>query len=613
MPTQKTTNVIRYGSRTFSEIKEDLIQMIRRQYPEILNDFTDSSVGSLLIDLNAGVGNNLAINTDRVFQETQLEYAQKKSSILNIAKNLGFNIPPKRPSVTVVDFTVTIPVRGDAPDESYYPVLMPGAVISGGGKSFETENTIDWSSPKNSFGSPNRSIIPNLDSNGIIVSYNVTKREVVINGTTKIYKRIIGSNDIRPFFNIILPDDDVMNITSIILMEGTNHGANPSEYEFMRDDIKYFEVDYLAQQRVFIDNKNISTAPNTGIIGGKWIETTKKFIKEYTKTGHCRLIFGSGDPTIDAFRDGFIKSGVTNRHFLDTYLNNTALGERLRPNHTLFIKYRVGGGSNSNLGVDVLKDISSYNLVVMGSRQDYNQSVRKSIKATNPIPAVGGNDALTVEQIRHLIKYNFSAQNRNTTLKDYLLQVYKMPGRYGSPFKVNAYRKHNKVMLPIIGLGADGKLSNTSNSLLKENIAEYLTEYRMVNDYIEVKDGKIINLGFEVSLYVDDISNTQISANVIKVISDYFDIRNNEMNTDIFLGRLEKEILGINGVMNILEIKTFNKFGPQYSKNVTAQALINERTGEISLVNNTLYSTEDSMFEIKYPGKDIRVLLRKRV
>ena len=173
MATDTVTNVIRYGSRTFSEIRADLISLIRQTYPEILSDFTDSSVGAMLIDVNAGVGNNLAINTDRAFQETQIEYAQQKASILNIAKNMGFNIPARRPSVTVVDFSVLVPVLGDRPDASYYPVLLPGAQVIGGGKIFETQDTIDWSSPVSNLGYPNRSILPNLDSNGVIQSnYN---------------------------------------------------------------------------------------------------------------------------------------------------------------------------------------------------------------------------------------------------------------------------------------------------------------------------------------------------------------------------------------------------------------------------------------------------------
>ena len=185
-------NIIKYSSKSFSEIKNDLISYIRQTYPEIINDITDSSIGSMLIDLNAGVSNNLSFNIDRVFQETQLEYAQQKASILNIAKNMGFNIPPKRPSVTVVDITVTIPVLGDEPDKSYYPVLDSGAQIIGGGQIFETNSIIDWNSPVSSLGDSNRSIIPNYDNNGNIISYNVTKREVVTNGSTVIFKRVIS-------------------------------------------------------------------------------------------------------------------------------------------------------------------------------------------------------------------------------------------------------------------------------------------------------------------------------------------------------------------------------------------------------------------------------------
>ena len=65
-------NRVSYNKRTFSEIKAELIALIEQYYPELIQDFTDSSVGTLLIDLNAGVANNLSVNTDRAFQETQL-------------------------------------------------------------------------------------------------------------------------------------------------------------------------------------------------------------------------------------------------------------------------------------------------------------------------------------------------------------------------------------------------------------------------------------------------------------------------------------------------------------------------------------------------------------
>ncbi len=611
----ETTNVIRYGSRTFGEIRTDLISLIRQTYPTVLSDFTDSSVGAMLIDLNAGVANNLSVNTDRAFQETQLEYAQQRTSILNIAKNMGFNIPAKRPSVTVVDFTVIVPVLGDAPDASYYPTLMPGAQVVGGGKIFETQDTINWSSPISNLGDPNRTIIPNTDSNGVKVSYSVTKREVVVNGSTSIYKRIINSNDVVPFFSITLPDPDVIEVENVILLEGTNYTTNPTLSEFYTSENRFYEVDYLAQQRVFTENTSTTaTSGNTnGLKAARWIDVTKKFIKEYTPNGYCKLTFGSGDADADAFKNGFIKEGVSNRYFLDNFLNNTALGEKLKANYTLFVRYRTGGGSNSNIGANSLTSLGSYQLLVAGSRQDFNQAVQRSLKVTNPIPAIGGNDGLSVEQIRNLVKYNFSSQSRDVTLTDYLLQLYKMPGKFGSPFKANVFKENNKIVMSILSIGSDGKLSNTSNSLLLENITEYFTEFRMINDFLEVNNGKIFNLAFDIDVYVENIADNQIANNIITIVKDYFDVNDYEMNQDIFLGRLERQILEANGVINIISLKVYNKVGGQYSNNVISQEILNTSTGEIRKINNTIYSTKDSMFEIKYPEKDIKVYLRKNV
>ena len=611
MATDTTTNVIRYGSRTFGEIRADLIALIRQTYPEVLSDFTDSSVGAMLIDLNAGVGNNLAINTDRAFQETQLEYAQQKSSILNIAKNMGFNIPARRPSVTVVDISVTVPVLGDRPDPSYYPILAAGAQIVGAGKVFETQDIVDWSSPVSNLGDPNRSILPNLDSNGIIISYTVTKREVVVNGSTNIYKRTVTSSDVVPFFSITLPDPDVLEVDSIILMEGTNYSVNPTNAEFNNPDNKYYEVDYLAQQRIFIENSNASQTTTTGLKVGMWLDVTKKFIKEFTPNGYCKVTFGSGDSDVNAFREGFLKEGVSNQYFLLNFLNNTALGEKLKSGYTLFVKYRTGGGINSNVGAGVLTKFGAYTLTVHGSRQDWKQQVQRSLAVTNPIPAIGGNDGLSIEQIRQLIKYNFSSQYRDVTLTDYLTQLFKMPGRFGSPFRANVFKEVNKIVISILSLDESGKLTNTSNSLLKENIAEYLSQFRMINDYVEIRDGKIFNLAFDIDVYVENISDNQIANNIINLVREYLDVNDYQMNQDIFLGRLQRQILEANGVINVISIKVYNKVGGQYSNNVISQAFANTATGEIQIINNTIHSTQDSMFEIKYPEKDIRVFLRK--
>lgn len=173
---------INYTSRNYADIRTDLINMVRQYYPEIFNDFNDASVGMMLLELNAAVGDMLSFNTDRMFQETQIDYAKERKSLLSMARTFGLKIPGKRPSATLVDFSFTLPVFGDSFDITYAPVIKAGTQVSGGGKIFETQNDIDFANPFNTSGTPNRTIIPNYDSNGVLVNYTVTKKEIVVNG-----------------------------------------------------------------------------------------------------------------------------------------------------------------------------------------------------------------------------------------------------------------------------------------------------------------------------------------------------------------------------------------------------------------------------------------------
>jgi hypothetical protein len=192
--------------------------MVKQYYPDIFGDFNDASVGMMILELNA-VGDMLSVNTDRMFQETQIDYAKERKSILAMARTFGLNVPGKRPSITIVDFSVTVPVFGDSFNVAYAPIIRSGSQVTGAGKVFEVETDIDFSNPFNINGIPNRIIIPNLDSNSNLINY--TLREIVKNGTSKVFKRVISSSDVKPFLEIILPEDNVISVESIITLNGT--------------------------------------------------------------------------------------------------------------------------------------------------------------------------------------------------------------------------------------------------------------------------------------------------------------------------------------------------------------------------------------------------------
>jgi len=601
---------INYNARNFADIRTELVDLVRQYYPDIFNDFNDASVGMMLLELNAAVGDMLSFNTDRMFQETQIDYAQEKKSVLSLARTFGLKIPGKRPSVTIVDFSVTVPVNGDTFDISYTPIINAGSQVTGAGKIFENLYDIDFSNPFNINGIPNRLVIPNFNSNGTLINYTLTKREIVTNGFTRIFKRVMSISDVRPFLEITLPEDNVLSIESIIALDGTNFNTLPTLSQFSNQSLKWYEVDALAENKVFVEDFNKIT-DNAGVKPGKWITVDKKFITEYTDLGFTKIIFGSGTKDTSSLCD--FDSNIPLVNQIGNFINNNSLGQTPTANTTMFIKYRVGGGSDTNVGPNILKSVGLLNITVNGSNESINSSVKNSLVVNNAFPALGGKNAPSVDEIRYLTKYNFSSQNRAVTIKDYQSIIAKMPGQFGTPFRMGIMEEQNKIKVYIIGLDQNNTLSNNSTSALRDNIASYLSDYRMINDYVQITNGKIINLSFEIDLYIDKKQpQAQIISEVINNVKTYMDVNKYDMGDNIYLSPLIETINNVGGVLNVIDVRVYNKVGEgKYSLNEISQPYLDSTTRQIDVSDDyTLFGEPTSMFEIKLPTKDIMVRVK---
>ena len=260
---------ISYTTRDFQSIRTELINFVRTYYPDLIQNVNDASVFSVLLDLNAAVSDNLQFNIDRSIQETVLQYAQQRSSIYNIARTYGLKIPGLRPSVALVEFSIIVPPYGDKEDLRYCGIIRRGAQITGAGQVFETVNDIDFSSNFDSDGNLNRTKVPIFDGNNIITSYRITKREPVVNGITKVFKRVVNANDVKPFFEMFLPEKNVLGVTSVLLKDGTQYANVPTVQEFLGLENRWYEVSALAEDRVFIeDPTKVSDKP--GIKVGRY-------------------------------------------------------------------------------------------------------------------------------------------------------------------------------------------------------------------------------------------------------------------------------------------------------------------------------------------------------
>lgn len=599
---------ISYTTRDFQQIRTELINFTKTYYPELIENFNDASVFSALLDLNAAVTDNLQFNIDRSIQETVLQYAQQRSSIFNIARTYGLKIPGQRPSVALVDFSITVPAFGDKEDLRYCGILRRGAQVNGAGQVFETVYDIDFASPNNAEGYPNRLKIPNFDSNNKLLNYTIVKRETVVNGITKVFKRTITANDIKPFFELFLPEKNVLGVTSVLLKDGTQYANVPSPQEFLGLDNRWYEVKALIEDRVFVeDSTKVSDQP--GIKVGKYIQTSSKFITEYTPEGFLKMTFGGGSQSADEQLREFARNGY--KLDLYKYSNNFSLGSTLKANTTLFVQYRVGGGSSSNLGVNVITQVGTVSFYVNGPSASVNTSVVNSLSCNNVTAAIGGAPSPTTEEVRNLVTFNFAAQNRAVTVNDYDSIIRTMPSQFGAPAKVAITEENNKIKIKMLSYDESGNLTEIVSNTLKNNIANYLSNYRMINDYISVESANVIDLTFNIDVVLDS-SQTQgaLIAQIVNLVTTYFSPSNRQMGENVYISEIRRQIQAQNGVISVSDIQVFNKVGGQYSSSQTSQGYIDNETRQIGLIDDTIFAEPSQTYQVRYPSKDINVRVK---
>jgi len=612
---------VNYLDRDFNTVRRDLIDYLRTFFPDQWQDFNVASPGMSLLEMNAYVADLMSHVADKKFIEMFIDGALSRESVYRLAKTKGYKVPGVRPALSLSDIIIEVPVTADGPDPNYLPVYRKGVQVKGAGQVFETIDDIDFSSDFSDEGVANRTIEPILNGNQQLIKYRILKREKIKAGTTVIHKAVIGEQGGVPFFQLELPQKNVLDIVSVIVMDSTNVTTVPTYSDFHDDDIRYYEVDYLPNDRIFIEDDTVASI--NGVHTGQWLTVRKRFEKEFKSDGSCVLTFGGGDENYDTYNTylSFLSGedvcrNNTNLNISDI-LDNTALGHKIPRNCTIFVQYRVGGGTLSNVGANTLTEVSNVNPEINGPDSAQNNLVISSTRSNNPIPALGGKGLPSVEEIRYNIAANHAAQDRCVTLNDYISRAYQLPGKFGGPFRIHATVEDNKVKMYILTRDGNGKLVSSSTSTIKENLVTYMSRYRMINDFIEINDGRVINIEINVDLHIDRnaFSPREVKLAAANVIRDFMDVERWQMNQHIYVSQLVDVLREVPGVINVVNIEFYNLEGGGYSSTLISQALgdrkqIPETGGfrtKIELMDNTIFSTPISMVEIRNPARDIKI------
>ena len=122
----------------------------------------------------------------------------------------------------------------------------------------------------------------------------------------------------------------------------------------------------------------------------------------------------------------------------------------------------------------------------------------------------------------------------------------------------------------------------------------------MLTDGVNLLDGFIINIGvdFEIMVY-NSYNKREVMLQCITEIEKFFDIDNWGFNQAINLSELELLIAGVEGVQSVPKCLIENKCGGSYSKH--------KYNIKSATRGKMVYpSLDPSVFELKYPGKDIK-------
>jgi hypothetical protein len=616
---------IRYLSRDFPSLKQNLIDFAKNYFPDTYQDFNESSPGMMFLEMAAYVGDVLSYYTDTSLQESLILQASERQNILNIAQSLGYKPKTNIASNVKLDVFQIVPAIGSGtsnrPDYSYAFAIEPGMVVASDNRNITTEfRTTDYLDFRfsSSLDPLEVTVFSVSDTPPFEPTYYLLKKSISsVSGVIR--SKTYSFGEPKPYDKIELEDTNIIDIL----------------YGIDSDGNKWYHVPFLAQDTIFEPTPNISRNDRTLSTYRdetpyllKLRKVSRRFITRQLDNGKIEIQFGAGVSDLDdellvpnPDLVGNSLTGIESPSSADidpsNFLYTKTYG--LAPNNTdITIYYTTGGGIKDNVPSETITRLKSRSIVLDETGLSlplYNQ-VLGSLAVTNPEPAAGAKQGETVDEIRQNALAYFASQNRAVTKEDYIIRTYSLPQKYGGVAKAyitkddqltvdsiyNSDRVANPLALNLYLLGYDafGKLTRI-NDATKENLKTYLGYHRMLTDAINIKDAYIINVGIEFEIItMPDQNGNQVILRCIDRLKQYFDIKKWQINQPIVISNVFTELDKVVGVQTVVDVRFTNLIDPDIGYAPNAYNI--QQATKDGIIFPSL---DPSIFEIKYPDNDI--------
>jgi len=606
---------INYLNKDFSDFKGALINLAEIYYPDTVNDFSEGSPGTMFIEMASYIGDVLSFYTDAQVQETFLQYAQERENLYALAYTLGYVPTITNPASVELEIFQQIPANSSGePDYDYALRIRKNSSFlpnNNSGTSYIIQNDVNFAF-SSSFDTTEQTV---YSVSGTQPNYFLLKKKVKAT-SAEIKTTTFSIGAAERFQTLTLNDSKIIRIQSIIDSDGN----------------EWTEVPYLAQETIFeevpnteVNDPTLKQYQNQVPFLLRTKKATKRFVTRFKSNQKMEIQFGagatSGDDTTIIPNPDNIGLGINDgRSLLDmaydpsNFLFTKAYGE-VPSNTTLTVTYLVGGGTNSNANANIINRLGS--LTVLPTKGGTNSTVFNtavsSIACNNPQPAIGGGPGDSAQDIKLNAIANFSAQKRTVTKEDYIFRALAMPPQFGKVAKAYVVqdtqisldtnkRISNPNALNLYTLGYDyNKKLTPLPYAAKVNLANYLEQYRMLTDAINIKEASIINFKVEFDISVKSgYSNDRTLLTAINQLKSFFNINNWQINEPINTNDIIRLLYNINGDQTVNNLTFTNLFGENvgYSKF--------KYNFEAAFRNKIIYpSLDPSIFELKFPNTDI--------
>ena len=607
---------IRYINRDFNDFRSALIDYSKTYFPNTFNDFTETSTGMLFIEMSSYVGDVLSFYLDNQIQETFIQTARQTENLFNLSYMLGY-VPKVTTAASVdIDFFQQVPAKlvsgVTVPDYDYTLKIPENTQVSSNANSnikFLIEDVVDFS------------VSSSMDPTEVSV-YQLSGTQPTFYLLKKTRKAISATVNTTTF-TFTAPqrfDTRTLNVSNLIGILDVKDS----------DDNTWYEVPNLAQENVFdsIRNTNVNDPNYSDNSDAPYLlqlkQVQRRFVTRFKNESTLEIQFGAGNfgdndeeivPNPDNVGLGlpFEKTKLTTAFSPLNFVFTNTYG--IAPsNTTLTVRYLTGGGVGANVEAGSLTAIDDTNIVFLNtnlSDSSLANTIFASIASNNVLAADGGQDGDTIEEIRRNATGNFQNQLRSVTQEDYIIRALSMPANlgviaqaYARPAKIGEYQPGElPTVLDLYILSYDiNKKLRIASSTLKKNLKTYLSEYRMINDSVKIKDAFVINIGVEFDIIVlPNYNNNETLTKCITALSTYFDIDQWQINQPIILKDLFILLDKVEGVQTVKRVKITNLAGEALGYSAYGYDV------EGATVNDVVYPSLDPMiFEVKNLNEDIK-------